>query len=197
MLLFVTAVSVVLVVSFLCSIFESVLLSLTRPQIEVMVRDDRRVGRLLAGFKDNMDVPIAAILILNTAAHTIGAAVAGASYSSVFNVSTLWLFSISFHHCRSAVHRDHSQNTGRFARDCTCALPWRTASAGLLCCCDRLSWSAKKYRGLCAATSNCRSLRPKRFVCWLRSGAARAPLATRRPGWSSERRSYAICTRTT
>mgnify|MGYP001815795995 CR=1 FL=1 len=83
-------------VSFLCSIFESVLLSLTRPQIEVMLRDDRRAGRLLAGFKDNMDVPIAAILILNTAAHTIGAAVAGASYSSVFNVSTLWLFSIVF-----------------------------------------------------------------------------------------------------
>lgn len=96
MLLFVTAVSVVLIVSFLCSIFESVLLSLTRPQIEVMVRGGRRAGRLLAGFKENMDVPIAAILILNTAAHTIGAAVAGASYSNVFNVNTLWLFSILF-----------------------------------------------------------------------------------------------------
>ena len=41
-------------------------------------------------------VPIAAILILNTAAHTIGAAVAGASYSSVFDASTLWIFSIIF-----------------------------------------------------------------------------------------------------
>ena len=96
MLLFVTAVSVVLIVSFLCSIFESVLLSLTRPQVEVLVRREKRAGRLLAGFKQNMDVPIAAILILNTAAHTIGAAVAGASYSSVFDVSTLWVFSILF-----------------------------------------------------------------------------------------------------
>lgn len=96
MLLFVTAVSVVLVISFLCSIFESVLLSLTRPQIEVLVRRDRRAGHLLAGYKDNMDVPIAAILILNTAAHTIGAAVAGASYSNVFAANTLWLFSIIF-----------------------------------------------------------------------------------------------------
>jgi CBS domain containing-hemolysin-like protein len=43
-----------------------------------------------------MDVPIAAILILNTAAHTVGAAVAGASYSSVFSANTLWLFSILF-----------------------------------------------------------------------------------------------------
>lgn len=96
MLLFITAVLVVLVVSFMCSIFESVLLSLTRPQIEVMVRDEKRAGHLLSGFRDNMDIPIAAILILNTAAHTIGAAVAGASYSSVFSAGTLWLFSILF-----------------------------------------------------------------------------------------------------
>jgi putative hemolysin len=96
MLLFVTAVTVVLVVSFLCSIFESVLLSLTRPQIEVLAQKKERVGKLLSRFKDNMDVPIAAILILNTAAHTIGAAVAGASYEDVFDASTLWLFSILF-----------------------------------------------------------------------------------------------------
>ena len=96
MLLFITAVIVVLVVSFLCSIFESVLLSLTRPQVEVLVQEGRRSGRLLTRFKENMDVPIAAILILNTAAHTIGAAVAGASYENVFDASTLWLFSIVF-----------------------------------------------------------------------------------------------------
>lgn len=96
MLLFITAVSIVLVVSFLCSIFESVLLSLSRPQIEIMVQKEQRAGRLLAGFKQNMDVPIAAILILNTAAHTVGASVAGASYASVFAQSTLWVFSIVF-----------------------------------------------------------------------------------------------------
>lgn len=96
MLLFVTAVSVVLVVSFLCSIFESVLLSLTRSQIAVVGQRSERAGRLLSGFKENMDVPIAAILILNTAAHTVGAAVAGASYADVFNVNTLWIFSIVF-----------------------------------------------------------------------------------------------------
>lgn len=96
MLLFITAVSVVLVVSFMCSIFESVLLSLTRPQVEVMVHRGQKAGELLARFKENMDVPIAAILILNTAAHTIGAAVAGASYTNVFGAGTLWVFSIVF-----------------------------------------------------------------------------------------------------
>ena len=96
MLIFVSAVSIVLVVSFLCSIFESVLLSLTRPQIEVLAEQEKRAGQLMSRFKENMDVPIAAILILNTAAHTIGAAVAGASYENVFAASTLWLFSIIF-----------------------------------------------------------------------------------------------------
>lgn len=96
MLIFLTAVGIVLVVSFLCSVFESVLLSVTRPQIEVLGRRHERAAGLLASFKENMDVPIAAILILNTAAHTIGAAVAGASYSNVFDASTLWIFSIIF-----------------------------------------------------------------------------------------------------
>ena len=96
MLIFITAVAVVLVVSFICSIFESVLLSLSRPQIEMLVQQKKRAGKILTRFKDNMDVPIAGILILNTAAHTIGAAVAGASYQNVFDVSTLWLFSIIF-----------------------------------------------------------------------------------------------------
>ena len=96
MTLFIAAVSVVLIASFLCSIFESVLLSVTRPQIEVLARDGRRAGELLARFKENMDIPIAAILILNTAAHTVGAAVAGASYTDVFGAGSLWLFSILF-----------------------------------------------------------------------------------------------------
>jgi len=96
MLIFAAAVAVVLVVSFLCSIGESVLLSLGRPQIESMVQQGKRAGTLMAGFKDNIDVPIAAILIMNTAAHTIGASVAGASYASVFDADTLWFFSIVF-----------------------------------------------------------------------------------------------------
>ena len=96
MLIFITAVSVVLGVSFICSICESVLLSLSRPRIESMAQEGSRAGRLLVKFRENMDVPIAAILILNTAAHTIGAAVAGASYTDVFGAGTLWAFSLVF-----------------------------------------------------------------------------------------------------
>ena len=94
MLLLVTAVAVVLVVSFACSIFESVLLSLTRPQVEITGRRHPRAGRILERFKENMDVPISAILILNTAAHTMGAAAAGASATPVCRSGTLWRFSL-------------------------------------------------------------------------------------------------------
>lgn len=96
MLTFVTAVTIALVVSFLCSIFESVLLSISPGQIEALARAGKRSGRLLKGFKRRIDLPIAAILIVNTIAHTIGATVAGASYEDVFSEQTLWLFSVVF-----------------------------------------------------------------------------------------------------
>ena len=96
MLIFVTAVTVALVVSFLCSILESVLLSIGPAQVEALASAGKRSGRLLKEFKRRIDVPIAAILIVNTIAHTIGATVAGASYVGVFNEQTLWLFSIVF-----------------------------------------------------------------------------------------------------
>ena len=96
MAVFIVAVSVALVVSFTCSIFESVLLSINHAQVQALVREGKPAGRLLADFKRHIDIPIAAILIVNTIAHTIGAAVAGASYADVFDAETLWIFTIVF-----------------------------------------------------------------------------------------------------
>lgn len=96
MQVFVVAVSVALIVSFTCSIFESVLLSLNRAQVELLASKGKASGRILKAFKDRIDIPISAILITNTAAHTIGTAVAGASYSDVFNPESLWVFTLIF-----------------------------------------------------------------------------------------------------
>ena len=96
MQVFVIAVTVALVVSFMCSIFESVLLSLSRAQVEVLAEKGKPSGRLLKAFKERIDIPISAILITNTAAHTIGTAVAGASYADVFDPESLWVFTIVF-----------------------------------------------------------------------------------------------------
>ena len=96
MLTFAAAVALALVGSFLCSIMESVLLSIRPAEVEGLVRDGKRSGKLLKEFKQRIDVPIAAILIVNTVAHTVGAAVAGASYETAFNAETLWIFTIVF-----------------------------------------------------------------------------------------------------
>lgn len=96
MLVFVLAVSAALIFSFLCSIFESVLLSLGHAQIESLKHRGRSSGFMMERFKRDIDVPIAAILIVNTIAHTVGASVAGATYGEVFDESTLWIFTIVF-----------------------------------------------------------------------------------------------------
>ena len=96
MFIFLSAVGVALVVSFICSLCEAVLLSINHAQVEGLAKRHAVAGRLMSGFKRNIDVPIAAILILNTTAHTIGAAVSGATYSDVFDERTLWVFTIVF-----------------------------------------------------------------------------------------------------
>jgi len=96
MQVFIAAVSVALIVSFLCSIFESVLLSINHAQVESLAQQGKRSGQLLKKFKRRIDIPIAAILITNTVAHTIGTAVAGATYEDAFSSETLWIFTIVF-----------------------------------------------------------------------------------------------------
>jgi magnesium and cobalt exporter, CNNM family len=94
MLVFCSAVALALVFSFFCSISEAVLLTVDRVQIAALGKS--RAGVILRQFKDEIDVPIAAILILNTFANTIGASVAGATYGNVFSESTLWVFTLAF-----------------------------------------------------------------------------------------------------
>jgi CBS domain containing-hemolysin-like protein len=64
---------VAIVTSFLCSLWEAVLLSITPSYAQIKVREGGALGRRLQSFKDNIDRPLAAILTLNTIAHTAGA----------------------------------------------------------------------------------------------------------------------------
>ena len=84
MALLVFYVALALVVSFLCSIMEAVLLSVTPSFVARMEAERGVVGRTLAGLKRDIDRPLAAILSLNTIAHTVGAAGAGAQAAIVF-----------------------------------------------------------------------------------------------------------------
>jgi CBS domain containing-hemolysin-like protein len=64
---------VAIVISFLCSMWEAVLLSITPSYTQIKLKEGATVGKLLKGFKENIDRPLAAILTLNTIAHTVGA----------------------------------------------------------------------------------------------------------------------------
>ena len=62
-----------IVVSFLCSLLEAVLLSITPSYAQLKLQEGGSIGRHLKAFKSNVDRPLAAILTLNTIAHTVGA----------------------------------------------------------------------------------------------------------------------------
>jgi CBS domain containing-hemolysin-like protein len=84
MLLLIVYVCIALGFSFLCSIAEAVILSVTTPHVTLMQRKGRKAGILLGRLKEDINSSLAAILTLNTIAHTVGAAGAGAQAASVF-----------------------------------------------------------------------------------------------------------------
>jgi CBS domain containing-hemolysin-like protein len=90
MLLLVLVVLSLLVVSFMCSVSEAVVLSVTHAQVEALGRS--RAAEILREFKREIDRPIVAIVAFNTVAHTAGASVCGALYVSAFGEHTLWIF---------------------------------------------------------------------------------------------------------
>jgi CBS domain containing-hemolysin-like protein len=80
--------------SFLCSVAEAVLLSITPSYIEELKEKRPKRAALLKRLKqDNVDRSLAAILTLNTLAHTVGAIMAGAKATVVFGSAWFGLFS--------------------------------------------------------------------------------------------------------
>jgi len=89
-------------VSFICSILESVLLSVNMSYVAVLEKESPTVGKLLKLHKENINKSIASILILNTIANTLGAAAVGAQAATLFGndavvyVSVVLTFAILF-----------------------------------------------------------------------------------------------------
>jgi putative hemolysin len=96
MWLLIVSVLGALLISALCSLMEAVLLSLRPGQVAALTDSRPRIGRIWQQLKTNIEQPIAAILILNTAAHTIGASVAGAEFDRLYGDQWIWVFSLVF-----------------------------------------------------------------------------------------------------
>jgi CBS domain containing-hemolysin-like protein len=81
-------------VSTLCSLLEAVLLSTSTTYIIALQKEGAKAGDRLMEFKEDVDRPLAAILSLNTVAHTIGAAGVGAQSAIVFGDAYVTITSV-------------------------------------------------------------------------------------------------------
>lgn len=86
--------------SFLCSILEAVLLSVTPTFINVKKKEGKQYAATLEELKKDVDKPLIAILTLNTIAHTVGAILVGvqakAAYAELYGSETKSIFGITF-----------------------------------------------------------------------------------------------------
>ena len=81
-LLFFFLVSIL--ISFLCSIWEAVILSITPTYVKRIQKEKPKIGKLLHQFKKDIDKPLSAVLTLNTIAHTVGAIGVGIQAGKIF-----------------------------------------------------------------------------------------------------------------
>ena len=93
MTLLILYVLLALGVSFACSVMEAALLSVTPGYIGALEREGHPAAELLRELKEEIERPLAAILTLNTIAHTVGAAGAGAQAAVVFGSASVGIFS--------------------------------------------------------------------------------------------------------
>ena len=78
-----------LFLSFLCSLLEAVLLSTPASYSSILSKQNAFQGDRLERFKENINRPLAAILTLNTFAHTLGAAGVGAQTLELYGESSV------------------------------------------------------------------------------------------------------------
>ena len=94
MSLLIIYVVVALAMSFVCSVLEAVLLTASPAYIQVHIRQGQKSAQILKDLKENIDRPIAAILTLNTVAHTMGAALVGGQVQKLWGEAYLTAASI-------------------------------------------------------------------------------------------------------
>lgn len=86
--------------SFLCSILEAVLLSISPTYINLKKAEGKAYALKLEAIKKDVDKPLIAILTLNTIAHTVGAILVGVqakvAYVDMFGSQTRTIFGFTF-----------------------------------------------------------------------------------------------------
>jgi CBS domain containing-hemolysin-like protein len=94
--IFIISSAVAIMVSFLCSLAEALLLSLNPLTLNRLEATQPRAAESWRRLKRNVARPITAILVLNTIAHTGGATVAGGAFANLYGEHNIWIFSVLF-----------------------------------------------------------------------------------------------------
>ena len=90
------AIVVTVSTSFLCSLFESIILSTTIAEIEALKKTRPRRGALLETLKREIDATISAIITLNTVANSLGSMIVGVLAIRFYSGSTVIAISVGF-----------------------------------------------------------------------------------------------------
>lgn len=96
MTLLIMTIVISMSISAICSVLEATLLSLSETDLAIIAEKNNMVYRIWKNFKENLNRPIAVILIVNTFAHTIGAALSGVQYEQLFGSKWIALFSVIY-----------------------------------------------------------------------------------------------------
>ncbi len=92
----VLAIALTLGISFICSLFEALVLSTTVAEIEALKKSHPRRGQRLETIKHELDETISAILTLNTMANGFGSVVIGALSAHLFGDRILVVITVIF-----------------------------------------------------------------------------------------------------
>ncbi len=91
---------VAILLSFLCSVLEAVLLSVNPTFINIKKKEGKAYAAILEELKNDVDKPLIVILTLNTIAHTVGAILVGVqakvAYADIYGSKTSTIFGIPF-----------------------------------------------------------------------------------------------------
>jgi CBS domain containing-hemolysin-like protein len=93
MTLLIIYLCIALSASFVCSLMESILLSVSQPYIAILIKKGKKAGHVLRDLKANVNFPLAAILTVNTVANVAGSAGVGAQAYKVFGSEWVALIS--------------------------------------------------------------------------------------------------------
>ena len=96
MAFFIITVVVTMTVAFFCNLLEACLMSLSLADIAKISERQQLAGTIWKNFRDNIQKPIATILVINTLATTMGAALSGSQFSNLFGVKWIALYSVLF-----------------------------------------------------------------------------------------------------